>query len=147
LSPAEVTARVALSWAGNRTAMSLTGALCPWGFAQATLKPSASALQTQTVTWCATARCRGHTAQWRVLRSGPRNLLTAVTSKPKPVSYSQFISIPHTNKAFASLAPMYNHPAIQINTPVCLSGPERTHRKWKVIFSDLTPSDSLVYFT
>lgn len=56
-------------------------------------------------------------------------------------------SIPHTNKAFASLAPMYNHPAIQINTPVCLSGPERTHRKWKVIFSDLTPSDSLVYFT
>ena len=70
MSPAEVTTRVALSWAGNRTAMSLAGALPSWGFAQATLKPSASALQTQTVTWCAMALCRGHTAQWGVLRSG-----------------------------------------------------------------------------
>ena len=136
MSPAEVTTRVALSWAGNRTAMSLAGALPSWGFAQATLKPSASALQTQTVTWCAMALCRGHTAQWGVLRSGTRNLLTAVTSKPKPVSYSQFLSIPHTNKAFASLTPMCNHNSDQY--PSLPSGPERTHRKWKVIFSDLT---------
>lgn len=57
----------------------------------------------------------------------------SVTSKPRPTStvssYSKVISNPSANTTSASLSPIYNHPQIQINNPVCLSGPRGNTEK------------------